>query len=477
MAPDKKDKKRKGMLALPLFRLFMSVAHNFAAAAATAAADSPAKKTKKVAAKPTESTNASPKPIMKKDMDSGAEKPAAKLKVNGKPARQVKPRKRAADFLSDNDDSEPEEAAETKAETEMKSINKKTKKADGTAAPAPKEKTKAKASTKAKKTEPVVEESDDDEESAASGASASEVEEDDRTAALIRGFESSGDEGESGDEGFNFDQSVPKIPDSKKAKRKILKKQKENKQEAEEPGTVYVGRIPHGFYEHQMRAYFSQFGDISRLRLSRNRVTGRSKHYAFIEFSSTSVAKIVAATMDNYLMYGHILKCKYVPQEQLHPEIWKGANRRFKRTPWNRLEKKRLEKGKTREQWSERIEREQQKRIAKAEALKALGYELELPQLKSVDEVPVQQEENKTIEVSETAPEEPPKTIETLKEEKKKADDTPRKAKKDKKTGAQQAEQEAPKEQPTKEASAATASPTTKAGAKAKKAKKTKAKA
>jgi hypothetical protein len=33
--------------------------------------------------------------------------------------------------------------------------------------------------------------------------------------------------------------------------------------------------------------------------------------------------KIVADTMDNYLMYGHIVKCKFVPKEQLHPEIWK----------------------------------------------------------------------------------------------------------------------------------------------------------
>lgn len=225
----------------------MPLTDNVTAAAATAAADSPAKKTKKVEAKPTEPTNASPKPILKKNKGSGAEKPAAKLKVNGEPTRQVKPRKRAADFLSDNDDSESEDVPETKADPEKKLSNKKTKKADGTAAPALKEKTtKAKASTKAKKPEPVAEKSDDeemeDEESAVSGASASEdEEEDDRTAALIKGFESSGDEDESGDEGFNPDQPVPKIPDSKKAKRKILKKQKENKQEAEEPGTVYVG--------------------------------------------------------------------------------------------------------------------------------------------------------------------------------------------------------------------------------------------
>ncbi len=72
---------------------------------------------------------------------------------------------------------------------------------------------------------------------------------------------------------------------------------------------VYIGRIPHGFYEDQMRGYFSQFGEITRLRLSRNKKTGKSKHYAFIEFKHVEVAQVVVDTMDNYLLLGHILKC------------------------------------------------------------------------------------------------------------------------------------------------------------------------
>lgn len=208
-----------------------------------------------------------------------------------------------------------------------------------------------------------------------------------------------------------------------------------------------------------MRAYFSQFGDITRLRLSRNRITGRSKHYAFVEFASVSVAKIVAATMNNYLMYGHILKCRYVPSEQLHPDIWKGANRRFKKTPWNRIEKKRLEKGKTREQWADRIQKEQGKRNAKAEKLKALGYEMELPQLKSVDEVPVR-EETKTIEASEAKSDEPTKAIEAPKpKEAEKAeqattDNTPKELKKAKKAERSKEAKEAKKER--KESKSAT---------------------
>ncbi|KAJ5745491.1 hypothetical protein N7520_010673 [Penicillium odoratum] len=447
MAPAKKEMKRK----------------------APAVSDPPAKKTKKVQAKTAETSEDAPKSILKKKVNGASKaketKAAAPVKADATPARQAKPRKRAADFISDEENDEPASPAPP---SEKKTSNKKSKKEES--APAPAEK-KTKATPKTKKVEEVAVESEDSEADMISLGSDSEGEEaeeddvlDDQTAALIKGFESSDDEDDSEGEGHNPNKPVPKIPDTKKAQRKILKAQKQAGT-PDEPGTVYVGRIPHGFYEHEMRAYFSQFGEITRLRLSRNRLTGRSKHYAFVEFSSTTVAKIVAETMDNYLMYSHILKCKFVPQDQLHPEVWKGANRRFKKTPWNRIEKKRLEKGKTREQWTKRIEQEQKRRQSKIDQLKALGYEIDLPQLKSVADVPIQEapkaiEATETAEVSEAveAPtEEPVKVIEApvVKEE------TPKKVKKGKK-----AEEDTPKQKATTE------SPAPK-----KKAKKTKAKA
>ncbi|KAL4899120.1 hypothetical protein BDW74DRAFT_189499 [Aspergillus multicolor] len=442
MAPDKKDKKRK-------------------AAAAAATVDSPAKKTKKVEAKAAEPAE-SPKPILKKNKTNGAkENKASKPKTDGDAPRPIKPRKRAADYMSDEESEAEVPVKKAEKEIKAKPSAKKSKKEDGTAAPV-----KEKGGKKAKKVEIVP---SDSEEDVAPVAEESE-EDDDQTTALIRGFESSGDEDESGDEAIDPDAPVPKIPDSKKAKRKILKLQKQNKAgSSENPGVVYVGRIPHGFYEHQMRAYFTQFGEITKLRLSRNRHTGKSKHYAFIEFASESVAKIVAATMDNYLMYGHILKCKYVPSEQLHPELWKGANRRFKATPWNRIEKKRLDKGRTREKWTNHIEQEQKRRLAKAEKLKALGYQMPLPELKSIDEVPFQQpeEEVKAVEGEQEAE---AKAIETPAEPAKadveKTDDTPKKSKKEKKE-KKKAIAEAPVESPKPKAAAA-ASPATKSKKKSK---------
>lgn len=67
--------------------------------------------------------------------------------------------------------------------------------------------------------------------------------------------------------------------------------------------------------------------------------TGKSKHYGFIEFDSSSVAQIVAETMHNYLLYGHLLQCKVIPPEKVHPELWVGANRKWRRIPVGRMER------------------------------------------------------------------------------------------------------------------------------------------
>lgn len=100
---------------------------------------------------------------------------------------------------------------------------------------------------------------------------------------------------------------------------------------------VYISRLPHGFFESELRSYLSQFGSVTRLRLSRNPRTGSSRHYAFVEFRHSEVAKIVVDTMNNYLLMGHLLQCKMVPEEKIHPELWKGANRKFVKIPWRRI--------------------------------------------------------------------------------------------------------------------------------------------
>ncbi|KAF2740865.1 RNA-binding domain-containing protein, partial [Polyplosphaeria fusca] len=130
----------------------------------------------------------------------------------------------------------------------------------------------------------------------------------------------------------------------------------------EKAGVVYVGRIPHGFYEPQMKKYFSQFGTVKRLRLSRNKKTGASKHYAFVEFASEEVADIVARTMHNYLLFGHQLQCRVIPNEQVHETLFDGASERFKVVPRNKMAGAEMTRGAERDVWEKRTLKEKKRR-------------------------------------------------------------------------------------------------------------------
>uniref|UniRef100_A0A1B6LXL2 RRM domain-containing protein n=1 Tax=Graphocephala atropunctata TaxID=36148 RepID=A0A1B6LXL2_9HEMI len=105
-----------------------------------------------------------------------------------------------------------------------------------------------------------------------------------------------------------------------KKKRKLVKKPRVEK------GVVYLSHIPHGFYEEQIRKYFTQFGKVTNLSVPRSK-TGRLKGFAFIEFKHPEVAEIAAETMNNYLMFNRLLKAKYISPRQQKPYLFKAADR------------------------------------------------------------------------------------------------------------------------------------------------------
>ncbi|CAI9572436.1 unnamed protein product [Staurois parvus] len=111
--------------------------------------------------------------------------------------------------------------------------------------------------------------------------------------------------------------------------RKIRKKGRQS--EKLTPGVLYIGHIPRLLFEPQLREYFSQFGTVTRFRLSRSKKTGNPKGYAYIEFECEDVAKIVADTMNNYLFCERLLKCEFIPPEKVHPKVFIGCNSKFKK--------------------------------------------------------------------------------------------------------------------------------------------------
>ncbi|PWA81627.1 RNA-binding (RRM/RBD/RNP motifs) family protein [Artemisia annua] len=169
---------------------------------------------------------------------------------------------------------------------------------------------------------------------------------------------------------------------------------------------LYIGRIPHGFYENEMEAFFKQFGEIRRIRIARNKKTGKSKHFGFLEFASPEVAKIVAETMHNYLLFEHLLQVQIIPPEHVHPKLtslflydsnakeirimtllclWKGVNRYYKPMDWVRIERKRLNKERTFEEHQKLIDGILKREEKRKRKIEAAGIDYKCPEIVGSD--------------------------------------------------------------------------------------------
>ncbi|KAG6870941.1 hypothetical protein C0992_012056, partial [Termitomyces sp. T32_za158] len=76
--------------------------------------------------------------------------------------------------------------------------------------------------------------------------------------------------------------------------------------------------------------------------------------------------------MDNYLLKGHILRCKVIPKDEVHPELWVGANRKWRVVPRDRLARVRHNKIRTEDEQARTANRlikrqnERKRKLAKA---------------------------------------------------------------------------------------------------------------
>ncbi|KAJ2496887.1 nucleolar protein [Coemansia sp. RSA 2052] len=214
-----------------------------------------------------------------------------------------------------------------------------------------------------------------------SDESESEIDED-ALLAGIKGSESDVSESEGEEDVFRSGQG--KIDIDGKASTMIRARLDKLKKSKGKPGVIYIGRIPHGFYEEQMMGYFKQFGTIKRLRLSRNPKTGRSRHFAFIEFAHHEVARIVSETMNNYLMFERLLKCVVVPEDKVHPQLFVNRNARHVSGQSLRAHQAALNRPRTQEQVEAQVNRLVAKENKKRSKLQAAGIDYDFQGYKGV---------------------------------------------------------------------------------------------
>ncbi|CAI4758430.1 BFH_HP2_G0045200.mRNA.1.CDS.1 [Saccharomyces cerevisiae] len=155
------------------------------------------------------------------------------------------------------------------------------------------------------------------EELALETSSSSSDEEDEKDEDEIEGLATSDDE-QSG---------THKIKRLNPKKQANEKKSKDKKTLEEYSGIIYVSRLPHGFHEKELSKYFAQFGDLKEVRLARNKKTGNSRHYGFLEFVNKEDAMIAQESMNNYLLMGHLLQVRVLPKGAKIEKLYKYKKR------------------------------------------------------------------------------------------------------------------------------------------------------
>lgn len=151
----------------------------------------------------------------------------------------------------------------------------------------------------------------------------------------------------------------------------------DNKTTRKARSQVYVGNLPKNFQQYELKKYFSQFGEVSRARLSRNKKTGKSRLYGFVEFVDATSAEVAAETMDNYLLAGSNIKVQVLKDhaDNLFSSKMKSS---FGEFDWRKKEHDEYNAPKPAAEWRELEEKFEERKRAKVEELKAAGFDYTL---------------------------------------------------------------------------------------------------
>lgn len=173
------------------------------------------------------------------------------------------------------------------------------------------------------------------------------------------------------------------LKSSNRAKR-FRKLEKITAQHRLQRGVIYLGHIPYGFFEEQIREFFSQFGNVTRVKLARSKKTARSKGYAFIEFDDLETAAIAADTMNNRFMFDRRLVCHVVEDEDIHKDLFKYCDKKWKFIPHQKINTNKLNSEKSDEKKYEKVKRLLEQEQVKRERIKEFGIKYNFPGYQAV---------------------------------------------------------------------------------------------
>jgi cold-inducible RNA-binding protein len=89
---------------------------------------------------------------------------------------------------------------------------------------------------------------------------------------------------------------------------------------------IYVGNLSFNTEEQQLEQLFASLGDVASVRLVRDRDTGRSRGFGFVEMADATQGRAACATLDQQEFEGRRLTVNEAkPQEQRNGGFSRGG--------------------------------------------------------------------------------------------------------------------------------------------------------
>ncbi len=71
---------------------------------------------------------------------------------------------------------------------------------------------------------------------------------------------------------------------------------------------IYVGNLAHGVTDGELNAVFSEFGEVSSAKVIKDKHSGRSKGYGFVEMPNDSEANEAIKALDDSPLQGRNIR-------------------------------------------------------------------------------------------------------------------------------------------------------------------------
>ncbi|ABQ13241.1 RNA recognition motif domain-containing protein [Dichelobacter nodosus] len=92
---------------------------------------------------------------------------------------------------------------------------------------------------------------------------------------------------------------------------------------------IYVGNLSYRTTEDELRNAFSQFGDVQNASIIKDRDSGRSKGFGFVEMPDAEAAKKAIESLNDKDLGGRNLKINEARPREMRPRRDKGSNSHF----------------------------------------------------------------------------------------------------------------------------------------------------